>query len=110
MKEVIDDGSQRMQPHKRLSFIEWVSEIYSCLVAICCCFKYILGEQEDRCCTHLLEDMIFNFIKLVCNKSVKIQYLHSYLNHLLEELGDISEKYGERIHHYIKSMESKYQG
>lgn len=45
-----------------------------------------------------------------------LQYEHknaffgSYLDQFPNNLGDVSDKHGERFHHDIKIMEEKYQG
>ncbi|GFU94323.1 uncharacterized protein TNCV_162531 [Trichonephila clavipes] len=42
--------------------------------------------------------------------SVKVHFLHSYLDHFPENLGAVSEEQGERFHQNIKEMERRYQG
>ena len=42
--------------------------------------------------------------------SLKIHFLHSYLNFFLPNLGAVSDEQGERFHQDITKMESNYQG
>ena len=42
--------------------------------------------------------------------SVKLHFLHSHLEHFLDNLGDYSEEQGERFHQDLKVMERRYQG
>ena len=41
--------------------------------------------------------------------SLKIHFLHSHLDFFPSNMGKISDKHGERIHHEIKEMENRYQ-
>ena len=45
-----------------------------------------------------------------CRMSAKLHFLCSQLNFLQENLGDYSEKHGERFHQDIESMERRYEG
>ena len=42
--------------------------------------------------------------------SLKIHFLHSYLDFFPENLGDESDEHGERFHQQMKVMETRYQG
>ena len=42
--------------------------------------------------------------------SIKVHFLHSHLNRFPENLGDVSDEQGERLHQDIKVMEERYQG
>jgi len=50
--------------------------------------------------------MLDKYKALGCNMSLKLQYLHSHLDHFHENLGDVSEEQGERFHQDMKEMES----
>ena len=45
-----------------------------------------------------------------CWMSLKIHFLHSYLNFFPPNLGAVSDEHGERFHQYITKVESNYQG
>ena len=45
-----------------------------------------------------------------CQTSLKIHFLHSYLNFFPLNLAAVSDKRGERLHQYITKIESNYQG
>ena len=42
--------------------------------------------------------------------SIKVHFLHSHLDRFPHNLGDLSEKQGERFHQDMKVMEERYQG
>ena len=42
--------------------------------------------------------------------SLKIHFLHSHLDFIPPNMGEISDEHGERIHQEIKEMENPYQG
>jgi hypothetical protein len=45
-----------------------------------------------------------------CNLSLKIDFLHSHLDFLPQNLGAISDEHGERFHQDIAVMEKRYHG
>ena len=45
-----------------------------------------------------------------CRMSLKIHFLHSYLNFFPPNLGAVSDEHGERFHQDITKMECNYQG
>ena len=42
--------------------------------------------------------------------SLKVHFLHAHLDYFQQNLGDVNEAHGERIHQDIKIMETRYQG
>ena len=54
--------------------------------------------------------MIQNYRALGSRKSLKLNFFHSHLDFFPDKLGDISDEHGERFHHDIAIMESRYQG
>ena len=54
--------------------------------------------------------MLNLFKAMNCNMSLKVQFLHSHLDFLPENLGDVSDEHGERFHQDIVTMEKRYQG
>ena len=58
----------------------------------------------------IVANMINKFKTLGCLMSLKLHFLHNRLDFFPENLGDVSEKQGERFHQDIKEMEKRYQG
>jgi hypothetical protein len=54
--------------------------------------------------------MLEKFIALGCAMSLKAHFLNAHLDYFPENLGAVSEEYGERFHQDIKEMETRYQG
>lgn len=52
--------------------------------------------------------MLHNFKELSCNVSLKIHFLHSYLQYFLEDLSALSEEQGEKFHQDIKCMDKLF--
>ena len=50
------------------------------------------------------------FQTLGARTSIKLHYLFSHLGRFPDNLGEVSEKQGERFHQAIKTMETRYQG
>ena len=69
-----------------------------------------LGNYKDPNYATIVEKMLQNFQKLGCKISLKIHVLHSYLENFSGNLGEKSEKQGERFHQDIKCVEKFYQG
>jgi hypothetical protein len=111
LKAGIFDGPQIRQLINDPNFTASMNKIESCAW---CSFVLVvvnfLGNKKADNYTHLVENMLFHFNRLGCNMSVKVHYLHSHLDHFLENLGDLSEEQGERFHQDINTMEAIYQG
>jgi hypothetical protein len=111
MKAGIFDCPRMRQLINDPNFITSMNEIKPCawfsLVPI---VKNFLGNKKADNYIQLVEDMLFRFNRFGCNMSVKVHYLHSHLDRIPENLGDLSEEQGERIHQDIKTMEARYQG
>ena len=54
--------------------------------------------------------MLQNFQALGARMSIKLHYLFSHLDCFPENLGDVNEEQGERLHQDIRTMEERYQG
>jgi hypothetical protein len=52
--------------------------------------KNFLGNKKADNYTQLVEDMLFHVNRFGCNMSVKVHYLHGYLDRFQENLGDLS--------------------
>ena len=69
-----------------------------------------LGNTKDPNYKTIVIDMLDDFKKLGCNKSIKVRFLHSYLDYFPANLGNVSEEQSKRFHQDIKEMERRYQG
>ncbi|GFU97438.1 uncharacterized protein TNCV_1912931 [Trichonephila clavipes] len=69
-----------------------------------------LGKKRSDDHVELVESMLSNLKELGCNMSIKIHFLHSHLDRFPQNLGDFSEKQGERFHQDLRTMEERYQG
>ena len=72
--------------------------------------KNFLGNMKFQNFSELVENLLQAFHNLLCNMSVKVHFLYSYLDYFPENLGAFSEEQGERFHQDIKVMEKRYQG
>ena len=69
-----------------------------------------LGNRRADNYKDLVEELLSSYQKLGCNMSVKIHFLSSHLDFLLENCGSVNDEYGERFHQDIAAMESRYKG
>ena len=58
----------------------------------------------------LVSNLIKSHEKLGCRMSSKLHFLHSHLDFFRNNLGNVSEKHGERFFPDIQVMEKRYQG
>lgn len=58
----------------------------------------------------LVSNMLAEYQELGCRMQLKMYFLHSHLDFLPPNLGDVSDENGERFHQYIVTMETRYQG
>ncbi|GFV22118.1 uncharacterized protein TNCV_5006011 [Trichonephila clavipes] len=72
--------------------------------------NFLGKKRSDDHHVELVESMLSNLKELGCNMSIKIHFLHSYLDRFLQNLGDFSEEQGERFHPDLWTMEERYQG
>lgn len=73
-------------------------------------FKNFLGNKKDDNYRTLVSDMLEAFKDAGVNMSLKIHILHSHLDFLPENLGDVNDEHGEHFHQDISGMEKRYQG
>ena len=57
-----------------------------------------------------VENFLEAYKEMGCRMSLKIHFLHSYLDFFLANLGAISDEQGEKFHQHIQAMEARYQG
>ena len=79
-----------------------------------CAFRDIvngyLGNKKAPKYKQLVGKLLESYKNLDCRMSLKVLFLHSHLDFFRENLGEVSEKQGERFHHDIAKMEKRYQG
>ena len=63
--------------------------------------------QDYQAC---IEKLLKSYVDIVCRMSLKIHFLHSYLNVFLPNLGAVSDEHGEIFNQDITKMECNYQG
>jgi len=80
------------------------------LVFTCFCGKRVLGKKRADCYQNRVKQMLPIFQTLGARTSIKLHYLFSHLGRFPDNLGEVSEKQGERFHQAIKTMETRYQG
>lgn len=69
-----------------------------------------LGNKKSENYIELVEDLLLQLKNMGCNMSIKLHFLHSHLDRFPENLGDMSEEQGERMHQDLRVMEERYQG
>jgi hypothetical protein len=72
-------------------------------------FDKNLGRHKMPNYKHLTEEMLEAYRMTGCNISLKIHFLYSHWEFFLTNIGDISNKYGERLHHNMSTMEKRFQ-
>ena len=69
-----------------------------------------LGNHRRDDYAMVASNLIESYKKFGCRMSLKLHFLHSHLNFFRNNLGNVSEEYGERFHQDIQVMEKRYQG
>ena len=68
--------------------------------------KNFLGNNKARNYAELVNNMLTGFRNL----GVKMHNLFSHMDRFPKNLGSMSDEQGERFHHDLKEMETRYQG
>ena len=69
-----------------------------------------LGNFKSDNYKKIVKNILKKFQGQGCLMSIKLHFLHSHLEHFPENIGDCSEKQGERFQQDIEEMERHYQG
>ena len=72
--------------------------------------KIFLGNRRVQNYEELVNNLLQSYKKLGCNMSLKIHFIHSYLDFFPENFGEVSDEHGEHFHQDISAMEKRYQG
>lgn len=111
IKGGIFDGPQIRQLTKdtqfRSSMTELESRAWTAFVSV---MQNFLGNTKSENYIELVEDLLLQLKNMGCNMSIKLHFLHSHLDKFPENLGDMSEEQGERMHQDLRVIEERYQG
>ena len=69
-----------------------------------------LGNEKSSNYATIVTDFLNAYKQLGARMSLKIHFLHSHLDFFPPNMGDVSDKHGERFHQEIKELESRYSG
>jgi hypothetical protein len=72
--------------------------------------KTFLGNHKAENYHEIMSDLLMAYKHMGCNMSLKVHFLGFHLDFFPENLGAVSDKYGERFHQDIYNMEKRYQG
>ena len=74
--------------------------------------KDFLGDHKAANYQDVVQDLLTStwYKSMGCNMSLKIHFLESHLDFFPENLGEVSDEHGERLHQDILAMEKRYQG
>lgn len=111
IKAGIFDGPQIRQLTKDTEFRNSMTKLelraWTAFVSV---MQNFLGNRKSENYTELVEDLLLQLKTLGCNMSIKLHFLHSHLDRFPENLGDMSEEQGERMHQDLRVIEERYQG
>ncbi|KAI6648813.1 hypothetical protein LOD99_7075 [Oopsacas minuta] len=111
LKAGIFDGPQIRSLIRNTGFVQSMTNLES---SAKCAFVLVvnnfLANNKANNYINLINDMLYKFIDLDVNMSIKVHYLFSHLDRFPENLGDLNEEQGERFLQDIKVIEERYQG
>ncbi|GBL83795.1 hypothetical protein AVEN_132680-1 [Araneus ventricosus] len=70
----------------------------------------VLENTKDPLYKTNVQRMLTAYEAQRCKMSLKVQFLHSHIDHFPENLGAYSEEQGERFHQDVSDIERRYQG
>jgi len=69
-----------------------------------------LGNHRAANYQNVVQDLLTSYKATGCDMSLKIHFLESHLDFFPENLGEVIDEQGERIHQDIMAREKWYQG
>ena len=69
-----------------------------------------LGNRKADNYKDIVQKLLDNFQTLGINMSIKVHFLHGFLDRFSKNLDDVSNEQGERFHQDIEVMEDRCQG
>ena len=110
LKEGIFVGPQIREVLKDIDFEELLNlkelRAWEAFKSVCCGFLGNTRIPDYQAC---IEKLLKSYEDMGCRISLKIHFLHSYLNFFPPNLGAVSAEHGERFHQDITKMKSNYQ-
>jgi hypothetical protein len=77
-------------------------------------FEYVcrnfLDNKKSENYSEIVQELISSYSAARCNMSLKLHFLHSYLDLFLESIGIVSDELGESFHQDISQIGKKYGG
>jgi hypothetical protein len=77
-------------------------------------FEYVcrnfLGNEKSENYNEIVQELISSYSAAGCNISLKLHFLHSYLDLFLENTGTVSYERGESFHRDVSQIEKRYSG
>ena len=67
--------------------------------------KNFLGNHQAESHKEFLEKLLKSLQDIGTNMSIKVHFLHSYLDKFLDNCGNVSDEQGEQFYQDIKTME-----
>ena len=90
-----------------VDFPEMLSEVertaWTCFVSV---VNWFLGNHKAE----NYRELVDAYQKMGCRMSLKVHVLHAHLDEFKDNMGDYSEKQGERFHQDVRSFEERYKG
>ena len=69
-----------------------------------------LGNRKAANYQDVAQDLLTSHKAMGCNMSLKIHFLEPHLHFFPENLCEVSDEHGERVHQNAMAMEKRYQG
>ena len=72
--------------------------------------KNFLRNKKAKNYEDMVSEVTENYRALGYNMSLKMHFLYSHLDFFRQNLGNVSDEHGERLHQDTSTMETQYQG
>lgn len=69
-----------------------------------------LGNKRSENYIDVVKEFLEAYAEMVCRMSIKVYFLHAYLDFFPENLGQFSDEQGERFHQDIFDIEKRFEG
>ena len=95
----LDSFSEKLSAVERTAWKSFVSVVEG----------FLENHKADNF-KNIVEELVDAYEKMGCRISLKLHVLHSHIDEFKDNMGDYSEKQGERFHQDVKSFEERYKG
>lgn len=101
IRKLMADGNftKCLTPDEAAAWVSFQSVVHS-----------FLGKRKSPDFKEIIGNLLQNYHKIGARMSLKIHFLHSHLDFFPENLGDMSDEQGERLHQDMAKIERRYQG